>query len=63
MKATGVVKRFDDFGRIVIPRVIRKQLGIKEGQAMEIFTDKDENIVLQKYDERSQEEGGEEEDE
>ena len=61
MKATEVVRRFDDLGRIVIPRVIRKQLGIKEGQAMEIVIDKDENILLQKYDERSQEEEGEEE--
>ena len=39
MKATGVVRRIDDLGRIVIPKEIRKTLRIKEGDPLEIFTD------------------------
>ena len=53
MKATGIVRRFDDLGRIVIPKDLRKQLfGTKnsEGMPMEIFVDKD-NIILRKYEE------------
>lgn len=53
MKATGIVRRFDDLGRIVIPREIRRQLfGTKctDGEPMEIFMDKDE-IILRKYEE------------
>lgn len=46
MKATGIVRRFDDLGRIAIPREIRRQLEIKEGQGMEIFTDRDGAIIL-----------------
>lgn len=49
MKATGVVRRIDDLGRIVIPKEIRKNLRIHEGENLEIFVDKDENIVLKKY--------------
>ena len=49
MKATGIVRRFDDLGRIAIPREIRRQLEIKEGQGMEIFTDRDGAIILKKY--------------
>ena len=41
MKATGVVRRIDDLGRIVIPKEIRKVLRIKEGDPLEIFTDKE----------------------
>ena len=41
MKATGVVRRIDDLGRIVIPKEIRKTLRIKEGDPLEIFTDKE----------------------
>lgn len=48
MKATGIVRRFDDLGRIVIPKEIRRQLTITENAAMELFTDKG-NIVLRKY--------------
>ena len=53
MKATGIVRRFDDLGRIVIPKEIRRQLfGTKytDGEPMEIFID-GENIVLRKYEE------------
>ena len=48
MKATGVVRRIDDLGRIVIPKEIRKTLRIKDGESVEIFLD-DNNIVLKKY--------------
>lgn len=48
MKTTGVVRRIDDLGRIVIPKEIRKTLRIKDGESVEIFLDSD-NIVLKKY--------------
>ena len=46
MKATGAVRRIDDLGRVVIPKEIRKQLGIKEGEPLEFFIDENNNIVL-----------------
>ena len=49
MKATGVVRRIDDLGRIVIPKEIRKTLRIKEGSPLEIFTEKEGDIILRKY--------------
>lgn len=49
MRATGIVRRIDDLGRVVIPREIRKQFGIKECDPMEIFIDEDK-IILKKYD-------------
>lgn len=49
MKATGVVRRIDDLGRVVIPKEIRKTLRIKEGDPLEIFTDKDGDVILKKY--------------
>ncbi len=49
MKATGVVRRIDDLGRIVIPKEIRKTLRIREGDPLEIFTDKEGEIILKKY--------------
>ena len=49
MKATGVVRRIDDLGRIVIPKEIRKTLHIKEGDPLEIFTDKEGEVILKKY--------------
>ncbi len=48
MKNTGVIRRIDDLGRIVIPKEIRKSLRIKDGESLEIFLDS-ENIVLKKY--------------
>ena len=48
MKATGVVRRIDDLGRIVIPKEIRKTLRIKDGEYLQFFLES-ENIVLQKY--------------
>ena len=49
MKATGVVRRIDDLGRVVIPKEIRKTLRIKEGDPLEIYTDRDGGIILKKY--------------
>ena len=49
MKATGVVRRIDDLGRVVIPKEIRKTLRIKEGEHLEIFTDREGKIILKKY--------------
>ena len=49
MKATGVVRRIDDLGRIVIPKEIRRTLRIKEGDPLEIFTDKQGEVILKKY--------------
>lgn len=48
MKNTGVVRRIDDLGRIVIPKEIRRSLRIKDGESLEIFLDSD-NIILKKY--------------
>ena len=49
MKATGVVRRIDDLGRVVITKEIRKTLRIKEGDPLEIFTDKEGEVILKKY--------------
>ena len=49
MKATGVVRRIDDLGRVVIPKEIRRTLRIKEGDPLEIFTDKEGEVILKKY--------------
>lgn len=49
MKATGVVRRIDELGRIVIPKEIRKTMRIREGENIEIFIDGNQNIVLKKY--------------
>ena len=48
MRATGIVRRIDDLGRVVIPKEIRKTLRIKDGESVEIFLNSD-NIVLKKY--------------
>ncbi len=50
MKTTGVIRRIDDLGRIVIPKEIRKSLRIKDGESLEIYLDSD-NIILKKYSE------------
>lgn len=49
MKATGIVRRIDDLGRVVIPKEIRKTMRINEGSPMEIFTDRQGEIILKKY--------------
>ena len=49
MKATGMIRRIDELGRIVIPKEIRKTLRIKEGENLEIYIDENENIILKKY--------------
>ena len=49
MKATGIVRRIDDLGRFVIPKEIRRTLRIKEGTTLEIFTDKEGEVILKKY--------------
>lgn len=49
MKATGIVRRIDDLGRIVIPKEIRRTLKIRESDPIEIFTDREGQIILRKY--------------
>ena len=49
MKATGVVRRIDELGRIVIPKELRKNLRINEGENIEIYMDDNENIILKKF--------------
>ena len=49
MKATGIVRRIDDLGRVVVPKEIRRTLRIREGDPLEIFTDKEGEIILKKY--------------
>ena len=49
MKATGIVRRIDDLGRIVVPKEIRRTLRIREGDPLEIFTDREGEIILKKY--------------
>lgn len=49
MKATGVIRRIDELGRIVIPKEIRRNLRIREGENIEIYIDEKENIVLKKF--------------
>ena len=49
MKATGIVRRVDDLGRIVIPKEIRRTYRIREGDPLEIFTEKDGGVIFKKY--------------
>lgn len=49
MKATGVVRRIDDLGRIVLPKELRRTMRIKEGESLEIYTDGTDRIILKKY--------------
>lgn len=49
MRATGIVRRIDDLGRVVIPKEIRRTLRIREGDPLEIFTAKDGEVILKKY--------------
>ena len=48
MKATGIVRRIDDLGRIVIPKEIRRSFRIKEGDPLEIFTDAEREVIFKK---------------
>lgn len=50
MKATGIVRRIDDLGRVVIPKEIRRTMKIKEGDPLEIFINEDGGVVFKKYD-------------
>ena len=49
MKATGIVRRIDDLGRVVIPKEIRRTLRLREGTPLEIFTDREGEIIFKKY--------------
>ena len=49
MKATGIVRRIDDLGRVVIPKEIRRTMRIREGDPLEIFTEKDGELIFKKY--------------
>ena len=49
MRATGIVRRIDDLGRVVIPKEIRRTLRIREGDPLEIYTDRDGEVILKKY--------------
>ena len=49
MKATGIVRRIDDLGRVVIPKEIRRTMRIREGDPLEIFTNKDGEVIFKKY--------------
>ncbi len=49
MKATGIVRRIDELGRLVIPKEIRRSLRIRESDPIEIYTDRDGEIILRKY--------------
>lgn len=49
MKATGIVRRIDDLGRVVIPKEIRRTLRIREGDPLEIFTESDGGVIFKKY--------------
>ena len=49
MKATGIVRRIDDLGRIVIPKEIRRTMRIREGDPLEIYTESDGTVIFKKY--------------
>ncbi|MCD8049228.1 MAG: stage V sporulation protein T [Clostridia bacterium] len=49
MKATGIVRRIDDLGRVVIPKEIRRTMRIREGDPLEIFTERDGEVIFKKY--------------
>ena len=49
MKATGIVRRIDDLGRVVIPKEIRRTMRIREGDPLEIYTDRNGEVILKKY--------------
>ena len=49
MKATGIVRRIDDLGRVVIPKELRRTMRLREGAPLEIFTEKDGELIFKKY--------------
>ena len=49
MKATGIVRRIDDLGRVVIPKEIRRTMRIREGDPLEIYTDNNGEVIFKKY--------------
>jgi len=49
MKATGIVRRMDDLGRVVIPKEIRRTMRIREGDPLEIYTDREGEVIFKKY--------------
>lgn len=49
MKATGIVRRIDDLGRVIVPKEIRRTLHIHEGDPLEIYTDNEGSIIFRKY--------------
>ena len=49
MKATGIVRRIDDLGRVVIPKEIRRTMRIREGDPLEIYTTRDGEVIFKKY--------------
>ncbi len=49
MKATGIVRRIDDLGRVVIPKEIRRTMRIRDGDPLEIYTDRDGEVIFKKY--------------
>ena len=55
MTATGIIRRVDDLGRITIPKEVRRSLGIKEGDPLELFTTREGEIICKPYQEKSRE--------
>lgn len=53
MKATGIVRRIDDLGRVVIPKEIRRTMRIREGDPLEIFVSNEGEVIFKKYSPRS----------
>lgn len=49
MKATGIIRRIDDLGRVVIPKEIRRNLCLKEGDILEVYVEKEGEIIFKKY--------------
>ena len=58
MRATGIVRRIDDLGRVVIPKELRRHMGIVEGDPLEVFTTNEGRVILQKYHENEPEKNG-----
>lgn len=50
MKATGIIRRVDDLGRVVIPKEVRRTLGIREGDPLEVFTEGRDTVCFRKYE-------------